>query len=36
VTYRLNRVRELTGLDPRVPTDATLLTLALALEETSP
>ncbi|MFP5307973.1 MAG: PucR family transcriptional regulator [Actinomycetes bacterium] len=36
VTYRLNRVRDLTGLDPRVPVDATLLTLALALEETTP
>jgi hypothetical protein len=29
VAYRLRRVRELTGLDPRVPTEATLLVLAL-------
>lgn len=28
--YRLNRVEEITGLDPRVPTDATLLILALS------
>ena len=36
VGYRLNRVRELTGLDPRVPRDATLLVLGLGLpaEET--
>jgi sugar diacid utilization regulator len=30
VAYRLRRVRELTGLEPRVPTDATLLVIALA------
>ncbi len=30
VAYRLRRVRELTGLDARIPTDATLLVLALA------
>lgn len=29
VTYRLGRARDLTGLDPRVPADATLLYLAL-------
>jgi hypothetical protein len=29
VAYRLRRVRELTGLDPRIPTDATLLVIAL-------
>jgi hypothetical protein len=29
VLYRLNRVKALTGLDPRTPADATLLTLAL-------
>lgn len=28
--YRLNRVEEITGLDPRVPTDAALLVLALS------
>jgi sugar diacid utilization regulator len=31
VTYRLNRVRELTGLDPRVPVEAALLVLGLGL-----
>jgi hypothetical protein len=30
VSYRLRRVKELTGLDPRIPNDATLLSLALA------
>ncbi len=35
VSYRLGRVRELTGLDPRVPADATLLAMALVLEETA-
>ncbi|HVU75126.1 MAG TPA: helix-turn-helix domain-containing protein [Mycobacteriales bacterium] len=30
VAYRLGRIRELTGLDPRVPADAATLTLALA------
>lgn len=30
VSYRLARVRELTGLDPRVPADAALLVLGLA------
>ena len=30
VLYRLNRVRALTGLDPRVPADAALLLLGLA------
>jgi hypothetical protein len=29
VAYRLRRVRELTGLEPRVPTDAALLVIAL-------
>lgn len=29
VAYRLRRVRELTGLDPRVPTEASLLVIAL-------
>jgi hypothetical protein len=29
VLYRLNRVKALTGLDPRVPADATILVLAL-------
>ena len=33
VAYRLGRVRELTGLDPRVPVDATLLVLGLGLEK---
>ncbi len=36
VTYRLGRVRDLTGLDPRVPAEATTLTLALALEAATP
>lgn len=31
VTYRLRRVRDLTGLDPRVPADAAVLVLALNL-----
>ena len=33
VLYRLNRVRALTGLDPRVPADATVLLLGLRSEE---
>lgn len=33
VTYRLRRVTELTGLDPRVPAEATVLVLGLAAEE---
>ncbi len=37
VGYRLGRVRDLTGLDPRVPRDAALLVLGLGLpEEGSP
>ncbi|HEX8002576.1 MAG TPA: helix-turn-helix domain-containing protein [Mycobacteriales bacterium] len=31
VAYRLGRVRELTGLDPRVPVDAALLVLGLGI-----
>ena len=31
VTYRLGRVRELTGLDPRLPRDSALLVLGLGL-----
>jgi hypothetical protein len=31
VAYRLGRVRDLTGLDPRVPVDAALLVLALGV-----
>jgi DNA-binding PucR family transcriptional regulator len=31
VAYRLGRVRELTGLDPRVPADSALLVLGLGL-----
>jgi hypothetical protein len=31
VAYRLGRVRDLTGLDPRVPVDATLLVLGLGV-----
>jgi len=31
VAYRLARVRDLTGLDPRVPQDAVLLVLGLGL-----
>jgi hypothetical protein len=31
VAYRLGRVRDLTGMDPRVPQDATLLVLGLGL-----
>jgi hypothetical protein len=33
VGYRLGRVRDLTGLDPRVPRDAALLVLGLGLPE---
>lgn len=33
VGYRLGRVRDLTGLDPRVPRDATLLVLGLGLPQ---
>ena len=33
VLYRLGRVRELTGLDPRVPTDSALLVLGLGLPQ---
>jgi hypothetical protein len=33
VTYRLRRVRECTGLDPRLPEQAAQLVLALALED---
>lgn len=36
VTYRLGRVRELTGLDARVPREAALLVLGLGLPETAP
>ncbi|MFN2624657.1 MAG: helix-turn-helix domain-containing protein, partial [Mycobacteriales bacterium] len=32
VSYRLGRVRDLTGLDPRVPTDAALLVLGLGIK----
>ncbi|HEX9889042.1 MAG TPA: helix-turn-helix domain-containing protein [Nitriliruptorales bacterium] len=32
VAYRLKRVKELTGLDPRVPDESTLLVLALNLD----
>jgi sugar diacid utilization regulator len=35
VGYRLGRVRDLTGLDPRVPRDAALLVLGLGLPEES-
>jgi hypothetical protein len=35
VLYRLNRVRALTGLDPRVPADATVLLLGLRSQEVS-
>ena len=31
VAYRLTRVRELTGLDPRVPDESALLVLGLGL-----
>lgn len=31
VTYRLRRIRDITGLDPRVPADAAVLVLALTL-----
>lgn len=34
VAYRLGRVRDLTGLDPRVPVDATLLVLGLGIGDT--
>jgi hypothetical protein len=33
VGYRLNRVRDLTGLDPRVPRDSALLVLGLGLPQ---
>ena len=33
VSYRLGRVRDITGLDPRVPRDAALLVLGLGLPE---
>ena len=33
VGYRLGRVRDLTGLDPRIPRDASLLVLGLGLPE---
>jgi len=33
VGYRLNRVREITGLDPRIPRDCALLVLGLGLPE---
>jgi sugar diacid utilization regulator len=36
VGYRLNRVRDITGLDPRVPRDGTLLVLGLGLPEEQP
>jgi hypothetical protein len=36
VGYRLGRVRELTGLDPRVPADSAVLVLALGLPDRSP
>jgi sugar diacid utilization regulator len=36
VSYRLGRVREITGLDPRVPRDAALLVLGLGLPEENP
>ena len=35
VGYRLSRVRDLTGLDPRVPRDAVLLVLGLGLPQES-
>jgi sugar diacid utilization regulator len=31
VAYRLRRVRDLTGLDPRIPTEAALLVIALTV-----
>lgn len=34
VTYRLRRIREITGLDARMPRQAALLVLAIALEDT--
>ncbi len=34
VAYRLGRVRDLTGLDPRVPVDAALLVLGLGIGDT--
>ena len=36
VGYRLGRVRDLTGLDPRVPEDSALLLLGLGLPEEKP
>jgi len=33
VLYRLNRVKALTGFDPRVPTDAVVLLLGLRTQE---
>ena len=36
VGYRLGRVRDITGLDPRVPRDAALLVLGLGLPEENP
>jgi hypothetical protein len=35
VAYRLGRVRDLTGLDPRIPRDAALLVLGLGLHRTT-
>jgi len=36
VGYRLGRVRDLIGLDPRVPRDAALLVLGLGLPPQDP
>ena len=36
VSYRLGRVRDITGLDPRVPRDSALLVLGLGLPEENP
>ena len=36
VAYRLGRVKELTGLDPRVPQDSALLVLGLGLPKEAP
>jgi sugar diacid utilization regulator len=33
VSYRLNRVKELTGFDARVPAESALLVLGLGLPE---
>jgi sugar diacid utilization regulator len=33
VSYRLGRVRDLTGLDPRVPRESALLVLGLGLPQ---